>query len=71
MNMFRRRVSLKWNDKEGVGYLSLPDRPAKKDRAGCVKRSLRLYDLDPTLKGIDIYIDIDDKNRIIGIELLE
>lgn len=71
MNLFRRRVSLKWNNRDGVGYLSLPDRPTKNERAGSVKRSIRLFDLDSSIKGIDLYIDLDEQNRVIGIEILE
>lgn len=65
----RKSVQLRWSERGGVGYLSLPDHP-KKTVAGCVKRSIDLRELDPSIGGPQIILDLDDQDRLIGIEVL-
>jgi len=62
-------VQLRWNPDEGAGYLSLPDHPGR-GTPGCVKRNVDLSALAPDFKGPQLIFDLDDQNRVIGIEIL-
>ena len=66
----RKSVTLTWSEREGVGYLSLPDHP-KRSVMGSAKRSIDLRELDPSLSGPQIILDVDYNDRVIGIEILK
>ncbi len=53
-----------------VAYLTLPSHPAN-DVVGWVARTVRLWDLLPDYKGVDLYFDFDKDNCLIGVEILE
>ena len=57
------------DDSEYVAYIYLDERDGP--TAGVVKRSVRLHDLLGEYKGPDVYLEFDDDNALIGIELLE
>ena len=65
----QKSTELRWDETEGVGYLSLPDHPGP-GTPGCVKRSVDLAALAPDFKGPQLILDLDDDNRVIGIEIL-
>jgi|GEM_PF-4488395 len=65
----RKRVKLTWNEKEGVGYLKLPNHPGR-GVAGCSKRTVDMRDLDASLGGPQLIFDVDEHDRVIGIEIL-
>jgi len=56
-------------DDEIVAYLTLPDHPD--DVLAVVKRQLRLRDFIKDYVGPDIYFDFDEKNALVGIEILD
>lgn len=62
-------TSLRWDEAEGVGYLRLPDHPGP-GTSGCVKRSVDLAALAPALEGPQLILDLDEHDRVIGIEIL-
>ena len=55
-------------DDDDVGYLFLHDHP-KKIVPGIVKKQIRLSDLIDNYRGPDIYLDFNESNTIIGIEI--
>ncbi len=65
----RKAVQLRWDADQGAGYLSLPDHPGR-GTPGCVKRNVDLTTLAPDFKGPQLIFDLDDHNRVIGIEIL-
>jgi len=52
-----------------VAYLYLPDHP-KKLVSGIVNKSVRLLEILPDYKGPDIYMDFNEEDVLIGIEIL-
>lgn len=56
-------------DDEDSAYLYLPDHPGE-GTTGCVAKQLRLSDLIADFDGPDIYLDLDENNMLIGIEIL-
>ena len=58
-----------WEDELGEGYIYLPDHPGA-GTPGCVARSIDLFELDADLRGLQIILDIDENNRVIGIEIV-
>jgi hypothetical protein len=58
-----------WEDELGEGYVYLPSHPGP-GTPGCVVRSLDVFAFDPNLRGAQIILDIDDQDRIIGIEIV-
>lgn len=59
-----------WEDELGEGYVYLPNHPGA-GTAGCVARSLDVFAFDPSLRGLQVILDIDDQDRIIGIEIVK
>ncbi|GAB5457192.1 MAG: hypothetical protein Hens3KO_02220 [Henriciella sp.] len=59
-----------WEDELGEGYVYLPSHPGA-GTAGCVARSLDVFAFDPSLRGLQVILDIDDQDRIIGIEIVK
>lgn len=56
------------NDDEDVAYLSFPGHPGR-GSAGAVSKQVRLLDLLQYL-GPDVYLDLDENGRLIGLEIL-
>ncbi len=63
------RIEAVWEDELGEGYVYLPSHPGP-GTAGCVVRSLDVFAFDPSLRGAQVILDIDDQDRIIGIEIV-
>jgi hypothetical protein len=55
---------------DAVGYLRFPAHPPG-IVPGVVHRALRLSDLIGAYDGRDVVIDLDEHNRLIGIEIVE
>lgn len=55
---------------EITAYLTLPQHPGR-GTYGCVKKTIRLYDLIADYKGPDIFLDFDAEGVLIGIEILD
>ncbi|MEO1552635.1 MAG: DUF2283 domain-containing protein [Pseudomonadota bacterium] len=58
-----------WDEELEAGYIYLPDHPGA-GTPGCVARSIDVFALDDRLRGMQVILDIDDKDRVIGIEVL-
>ncbi|MEL6825836.1 MAG: DUF2283 domain-containing protein [Pseudomonadota bacterium] len=58
-----------WDEELEAGYIYLPDHPGA-GTPGCVVRSIDVFALDERLRGMQVILDIDDKDRVIGIEVL-
>ena len=56
-------------DDSDTAYLYLPDHPGKGKHA-VVTKQVRLFDVIKNYNGPDVYIDIDDAGKAIGIEIL-
>ena len=66
--MINNKIYLKVSeDDPDVAYLYLPGHPGEKN---IIKTQIRLHDIIKNYKGPDIYLDIDQKDNIIGIEIL-
>lgn len=63
------RIVLKRGNDPGVAYLELPDHPHVL-RAGLVKKTIRLHDLIEYV-GVDVYLNFDEDDRLVGIEIVE
>lgn len=65
MSKIALRIS---EDDDSVAYLVLPDHPGE-GTPGATSKQIRLYDI---LKydGPDIYLDLDSRGRLIGLEIL-
>jgi uncharacterized protein YuzE len=50
-----------------VAYLYLPEH---RRGAGSVATQVRLRDLLPDYSGADVYLDLDESRRLVGIEVL-
>ena len=59
-----------WEEELGEGYVYLPNHPGA-GTTGCVARSLDVFAFDARLHGYQIILDIDDQDRIIGIEIVK
>lgn len=59
-----------WDEELDAGYVYLPDHPGA-GTPGCVARSIDIFALDESLRGMQVILDIDDQNRIIGIEVVK
>jgi len=58
-----------WDEELEAGYVYLPDHPGA-GTPGCVARSIDVFALDDRLRGMQVILDIDDQDRVIGIEIL-
>ncbi|MEM9571683.1 MAG: DUF2283 domain-containing protein [Pseudomonadota bacterium] len=58
-----------WDDELEAGYVYLPDHPGP-GTPGCVARSIDVFELDQRLRGLQIILDVDENDRVIGIEIL-
>lgn len=58
-----------WEEELGEGYVYLPGHPGA-GTSGCVTRSLDVFAFDASLRGLQVILDIDDQDRIIGIEIV-
>lgn len=58
-----------WDDELEAGYVYLPDHPGP-GTPGCVARSIDIFELDERLRGLQIILDVDENDRVIGIEIL-
>ena len=58
-----------WDDELDAVFIYLPDHPGA-GTPGCVARSIDVFALDESLRGLQIILDIDEHNRVIGIELV-
>jgi hypothetical protein len=67
MNKIRLKLG---SDDSNVGYVFLPDHPGD-GSFGVTKKQLRLRDLVSDYVGLDVYLDFDKDNRLIGIELVD
>lgn len=59
-----------WDEELDAGYIYLPDHPGP-GTPGCVARSIDVFALDQTLRGAQIILDVDEHNRVIGIEVVK
>lgn len=68
--MINKKIYLKVSkDDPDVAYLYLPGHPGEK-KENSIKTQIRLFDIIKNYKGPDIYLDIDQKDNVIGIEIL-
>ena len=58
-----------WDVELQAGYIYLPDHPGA-GTPGCVARSIDVFALDEALRGMQVILDVDDQNRVIGIEVV-
>ena len=58
-----------WDDELEAGYIYLPDHPGP-GTPGCVARSIDVFALDERLRGLQVILDVDENDRVIGIEIL-
>ena len=66
-----QKIVLKISPGDGnVAYLQLPKHP-KKLVVGIVKKTISLSDLIEGYKGISIYLNFDEDDELIGIEIVE
>lgn len=66
MSQIKLKVS---DDDPSVAYVTLPKHPGK-GLKGIVAKQVRLCDAIDNYKGIDIILDFDSDNEIIGIEIV-
>ena len=59
-----------WDEELQTGYIYLPDHPGA-GKPGCVARSIDVFALDEALRGMQIILDVDEQNRVIGIEVVK
>ncbi len=59
-----------WDDELEAGYVYLPDHPGA-GTPGCVARSIDVFALDERLRGMQVVLDIDAQDRVIGIEIVK
>ena len=58
-----------WDDELDAGYIYLPDNPGA-GTPGCVARSIDVFALDESLRGMQVILDIDAQNRVIGDDVV-
>ncbi len=63
-------IEASWEDELESGYVYLPDHPGA-GTAGCVARSIDVFSFDDRLRGAQIILDVDDQDRVIGIEIVK
>ncbi|WP_034039724.1 DUF2283 domain-containing protein [Wocania ichthyoenteri] len=68
--MKKKSLVLKLSDNSEVGYLYLPNHPGIGVKGASVKQ-LPIQKLIKGYKGADIYFDFNDKDELIGIEVLD
>lgn len=54
-----------------VAYLQLPGHYKPRKAGASVKKTVRLRDLMGDYVGPDLYIDFDEDNELVGVEILE
>ncbi|MEL6861100.1 MAG: DUF2283 domain-containing protein [Pseudomonadota bacterium] len=59
-----------WDEELQTGYIYLPDHPGA-GTPGCVARSIDVFAFDEALRGMQIILDVDEQNRVIGIEVVK
>jgi uncharacterized protein YuzE len=59
-----------WDEELEAGYVYLPDHPGI-GTPGCVARSIDVFALEDSLRGMQIILDVDAENRVIGIEIVK
>ncbi len=64
------RLEASWDEELEAGYIYLPDHPGP-GTPGCVARSIDVFALDQALRGAQIILDVDERNRVIGIEVVK
>lgn len=62
-------IEASWEDELDEGYIYLPDHPGP-GTPGCVSRSIDVFDLDESLRGAQVILDLDAQNRIIGMQVV-
>lgn len=68
--MMNNKIYLKKSkDDPDVAYLYLPGHPGEKNK-NIIKTQIRLYDIIKNYKGPDIYLDVDQNDNVVGIEIL-
>ncbi|MFA5620994.1 MAG: hypothetical protein WDA08_11885 [Weeksellaceae bacterium] len=65
-------ISKIYTDEDGevTAYIQLPKHP-KQIVPGIVKKNISLSEILPNYKGPSIYLDFDDNDELIGIEIIE
>ncbi len=58
-----------WDEELEAGYVYLPDHPGP-GTPGCVTRSIDVFAVDEALRGMQVILDIDEHDRVIGIEIV-
>jgi uncharacterized protein YuzE len=68
--MINNEIYLKVSkDDPDVAYLYLPGHPGEKKEKN-IKTQIRLCDIINNYKGPDIYLDVDQKDNFVGIEII-
>ncbi|MFV0341823.1 MAG: DUF2283 domain-containing protein [Anaerocolumna sp.] len=68
--MMNNKIYLKISeDDSDVAYLYLPGHPGEGNE-NIIKNQIRLCDIIKNYKGPDIFLDIDYKDNVIGIEII-
>lgn len=68
--MLNNKIYLKVSeDDPDVAYLYLPGHPGEK-KENIIKTQIRLCDIIKNYKGPDLYLDIDQEDNVVGIEIL-
>ncbi len=62
-------LDARWDDELEAGYIYLPDHPGA-GTPGCDPRSIDVFALDESLRGVQVILDVDEQNRVIGIEVV-
>jgi uncharacterized protein YuzE len=65
--MPKEKFELSVGQEKDVAYLYLPEH---RRSAGSVATQVRLRDLLPDYSGADVYLDLDESRRLVGIEVL-
>lgn len=69
MNRCAMSLDANWDEELQAGYIYLPDHPGA-GTPGCVARSIDVFALDDSLRGLQIILDVDEQNKVIGIEVV-
>jgi hypothetical protein len=65
--MANPKIELKMGEEQDVAYLYLSEH---RRGAGSVATQVRLRDIFPDYSGADIYLDLNEKRQLVGIEVL-
>ena len=68
MSKGKIELAVSEDDDDEVAYLSLPQHPGS--IAGVVKKSIHLRDVMGAYEGPDLVLDFDERNVLIGVEIL-